>query len=85
MDCTRIRRGRGQSGAGRPTADDELCGGVVTEEAEVFGGGYVRDQAGWLGSEGGFVLGVGRDREDVPGVEGLVVGSGDVEGGDLIF
>ena len=31
------------------------------------------------------MLGVGGQWEDVPGVEGLVVGSGDVEGGDLVF
>ena len=67
------------------TADDELCGGVVTEETEVFGGCDIGDQAGGLGGESGFVLGVGGQWEDVPGVEGLVVGSGDVEGGDLVF
>ncbi len=38
-----------------------------------------------MGGEGGFVLGIGGQREDVPGVEGLVVGGGDVEGGGLVF
>jgi hypothetical protein len=31
------------------------------------------------------MLGVEGEGEDVPCVEGLVVGGGDVEGGDLVF
>ena len=38
-----------------------------------------------LGGELGLVLGVEREGEDVPCVERLVVGGGDVEGGDLVF
>jgi hypothetical protein len=67
------------------TGDDELCCGVVTEEAEVFGGGDVADEAAWLGGELGFVLGVDGEREDVPCVQGLAVGGGQVEGGYLVF
>jgi hypothetical protein len=38
-----------------------------------------------LGGEGGLVLGVEGQGQDVPRVEGLVVGGGDVEGGYLVF
>lgn len=50
-----------------------------------MGGGNIMGEAGRLGRKSDFMLGVEGEGENMPGVEGLVVGGFNGERGDLVL